>query len=86
MSKRDAAEKIGYVAQRQDEQLVCDTVRHELAFGMLNLGYGMDDVKLRSAEVLLCEDGSHKLIRRAETPKDYFATFDFSEFDLDKNE
>ncbi len=49
------------------------------------MGYNYNG-KLRSAEVLLCEDGSHKLIRRAETPKDYFATFDFSEFDLDKNE
>ena len=53
LSKRDAAEKIGYVAQRPDEQLVCDTVRHELAFGMLNLGYNMEEAKLRSAEV--CE-------------------------------
>ena len=33
--------------------------------------------KLRSAEVLLCEDGSAKLIRRAETPEDYFATLNF---------
>ena len=38
------------------------------------------DGKLRSAEVLLKEDGSHQLIRRAETPEDYFATFDFSPF------
>ncbi|MBW3543881.1 MAG: diaminopimelate decarboxylase, partial [Planctomycetes bacterium] len=34
--------------------------------------------KLRSAEVLLREDGSVKLIRRAETLDDYFATLDFS--------
>jgi diaminopimelate decarboxylase len=33
--------------------------------------------KLKSAELLLREDGSVKLIRRAETPADYFATFDF---------
>ena len=33
--------------------------------------------KLRSAEVMLCEDGSAKLIRRAETPDDYFATLKF---------
>lgn len=33
--------------------------------------------KLRSAEILLQEDGSTKLIRRAETPADYFATLDF---------
>jgi diaminopimelate decarboxylase len=30
--------------------------------------------KLRSAEILLKEDGSAELIRRAETPEDYFAT------------
>lgn len=33
--------------------------------------------KLRSAELLLCEDGSIKEIRRAETLDDYFATLDF---------
>ena len=32
--------------------------------------------KLKSAEILLKEDGSFQMIRRAETPKDYFATFD----------
>ena len=35
--------------------------------------------KLRSAELLLCEDGSVKQIRRAETLDDLFATLDFSE-------
>lgn len=34
----------------------------------------------KSAEILLKEDGSFKLIRRAETPKDYFATFDCFDF------
>ncbi len=33
--------------------------------------------KLRSAEVLLREDGSFEQIRRAETVEDYFATLDF---------
>ena len=33
--------------------------------------------KLRSAELLLKEDGSVKMIRRAETLSDYFATLDF---------
>ena len=33
--------------------------------------------KLRSAELLLKEDGSVQMIRRAETIKDYYATFDF---------
>ena len=40
------------------------------------MGYNYNG-KLRSAELLLKEDGSVQLIRRAETPKDYFATFDF---------
>jgi diaminopimelate decarboxylase len=34
--------------------------------------------KLRSAELLLREDGSVKQIRRAETVNDYFATLDFA--------
>ena len=44
-----------------------------------SMGYNYNG-KLRSAEVLLHEDGSFKLIRRAETPADYFATFDCTEF------
>lgn len=45
-------------------------------------GYSMGyqyNAKLRSAEILLHEDGSFEMIRRAETTKDYFATFDFSD-------
>ena len=42
------------------------------------MGYNYNG-KLRSAELLLKEDGSVQMIRRAETPKDYFATFDFSD-------
>ncbi len=40
-----------------------------------SMGYNYNG-RLRSAEVLLKEDGSAQLIRRAETPRDYFATFD----------
>lgn len=40
-----------------------------------SMGYNYNG-KLRSAEILLCEDGSAKMIRRAETPRDYFATLD----------
>ncbi len=42
------------------------------------MGYNYNG-KLKSAELLLQEDGSVKLIRRAEKPEDYFATFDFSD-------
>ena len=44
-----------------------------------SMGYNYNG-KLRSAEVLLKPDGSFKMIRRAETPADYFATFDGTEF------
>lgn len=40
------------------------------------MGYNYNG-KLRSAELLLKENGQVDMIRRAETPKDYFATFDF---------
>ncbi len=40
-----------------------------------SMGYNYNG-KLRSAELLLEKDGSVRLIRRAETPKDYFATLD----------
>ena len=43
-----------------------------------SMGYNYNG-KLRSAEVLLKEDGTFKLIRRAETAKDYFATIDFTD-------
>jgi len=43
-----------------------------------SMGYNYNG-RLRSAEVLLRADGSFKLIRRAETPDDYFATVSFGE-------
>ena len=39
------------------------------------MGYNYNG-RLRSAEVLYREDGTFQLIRRAETPRDYFATLD----------
>ena len=53
-----------------DVLVIHDTGAHGYA-----MGYNYNG-KLKSAEILLQEDGSAKLIRRAETPKDYFATFD----------
>lgn len=51
---------------------------HDTGAHGFSMGYNYNG-KLRSSELLLCEDKSVKLIRRAETPKDYFATFDFSD-------
>ena len=52
-------------------------VMHDTGAHGFAMGYNYNG-KLRSAELLLCEDGSVELIRRAETPADYFATFDFT--------
>ena len=41
-----------------------------------SMGYNYNG-KLRSAEVLLRSDGSFEVIRRRQTPADYFATLDF---------
>lgn len=51
---------------------------HDTGAHGFSMGYNYNG-KLRSAEVLLREDGSHKLIRRAESLQDYFATFDFAD-------
>lgn len=50
---------------------------HDTGAHGFSMGYNYNG-RLRSAELLLKEDGSVQLIRRAETPKDYFATFDFT--------
>ena len=60
-----------------DYLVIHDTGAHGFA-----MGYNYNG-KLKSSELLLQEDGEVKMIRRAETPADYFATFDFS--DIFKN-
>ncbi len=50
---------------------------HDTGAHGFSMGYNYNG-KLRSAELLLKEDGSVEMIRRAETPKDYFSTFDFT--------
>ncbi len=49
---------------------------HDTGAHGYSMGYNYNG-KLKSAELLLKEDGEVQLIRRAETVKDYFATFDF---------
>ena len=51
---------------------------HDAGAHGFSMGYNYNG-KLRSAELLLQENGEVKMIRRAEEPTDYFATFDFSE-------
>ncbi len=50
-------------------------VIHDTGAHGFSMGYNYNG-KLRSAELLLREDGSVQMIRRAETPQDYFATLD----------
>ena len=50
-------------------------VIHDTGAHGFSMGYNYNG-KLRSAEVLLKPDGSAELIRRAETPQDYFSTLD----------
>ena len=60
-------------------------VIHDTGAHGYSMGYNYNG-RLRSAEILLKEDGSAQLIRRAETPMDYFATFDgFPVYDALKN-
>lgn len=60
--------------EKGDILFIHDTGAHGSA-----MGYNYNG-KLHCAEVLLCEDGSHRLIRRAQKPQDYFATLDGTEF------
>lgn len=61
-----------------DYLVIHDTGAHGFAMGYSYNG------KLKSAELLLQEDGSVKMIRRAETPADYFATFDCFDYKFER--
>ena len=46
-----SAQKIGFVFQKSDQQIVTDKVWHELAFGLESLGYDSDYIRLRVGEM-----------------------------------
>ncbi len=51
LGDREQAEKIGFVMQNPDNQIVCDKVWHEFAFGLENLGCPANEIRARVAEM-----------------------------------
>lgn len=50
MDVRASAERVGYVFQDPENQIVCESVWHEMAFGLENLGLARDEMRRRVAE------------------------------------
>ena len=51
VSPREQAERIGFVQQSPENQIVTDKVWHELAFGLESLGYDTPTIRRRAAEM-----------------------------------
>ena len=51
LSEWEQAECIGFVLQNPDNQLVCDKVWHELAFGLESLSYSNEEIRMRVSEM-----------------------------------
>ena len=63
VSDRDQSEKIGFVMQNPDDQIVTDKVWHELAFGLESLGCDQKTMRGRVAE-MACYFGIQDWFRR----------------------
>ncbi len=50
LSSRESAQEVGYVFQDPENQIICESVWHEMAFGLENLGESQDEMRRRIAE------------------------------------
>lgn len=64
---RTSAEKIGFVFQKPEQQIVTDKVWHELAFGLENLGYDSNYIRLRVGEMANYFGITHMFHSKTET-------------------
>ncbi|MCI1879724.1 MAG: energy-coupling factor ABC transporter ATP-binding protein, partial [Olsenella sp.] len=53
LSSVESAQTVGLVFQSPDSQIVCDTVWHEMAFGLENLGTPVPEMRRRVAETCM---------------------------------
>ncbi len=51
LTSREDAEKLGFVFQNPENQIVCDKVWSELAFGLESLSYAKEEIRLRVSEM-----------------------------------
>ena len=75
VSVRTQASEIGYVLQSPDNQIVTDKVWHEMAFGLENLGYDQQTIRLRVAEMasfLAFRTGLRKMWRNCREDRNNF--------------
>ncbi len=51
LNLREQSSEIGFVSQSPDNQIVCDKVWHELAFGLESLGFSSSEIRLKVSEM-----------------------------------
>ncbi len=67
LDERTQAQKIGFVMQSYENQLVCNKVWHEMAFGLENLGCKPEEIRLKVAEMAAFFNLSHLYHREVST-------------------